>query len=102
AGAEAVVGVVELEPHRGRPRSRVENRRDQGDASREHRAGPGWDRRLDRTADLDAPELVLEDLGIDPDAAQVGDLEEDGSLRDVMALVDVLPDDVPVDRREYG
>ena len=79
--------VFELEADRGRARDRVEGRRDQRDTPREHLAREGRDHRVDPAADLDAPELVLEDLGNDPDAAQVGDLEEDLPLRDVLTFV---------------
>ena len=46
----------------------------------EHLAGEGRDRRLDRLAHANEPELILVNLGIDPDPAQIGDLEEDRPL----------------------
>src|SRR5262249_59237575 len=97
---EAMAGVIELEAYRGRTRDRVEGGRDQRDAPREHLAREGRNRRVDPAADLDAPELVLEDLGNDPDTAQVGDLVEDLPLRDVLTFVDDFSDHVPADRSE--
>ena len=45
-------------------------------------------------------QLVLVYLGLDPDVCEVGDLEHRVALGHVLALDDVLPDDVATDRRE--
>ena len=57
-------------------------------------------RRLDRLPHVDQAELVLVDLGLDPDRAQVGDLEHRVAFLHLLALDDVLLDHVPADRRE--
>ena len=64
--------------------------------------GKGRDRRRDRLADADERELILEDLGIDPDVAQVGDLEQEGPFRYILALIRRFLDDQTTDGREHG
>ena len=67
---------------------------DERDLAREVLAGIRLDGRLDRLPDADQADLVLVDLGLDPDVRQVGDLEHRLALGDLLALDDVLLDHV--------
>ncbi len=57
-------------------------------------------RRLDGLPFADQAQLVLVDLGLDPDRVQVGDLEHREAFRHFLALDDVLLEHVAADRRE--
>ena len=101
-GPETISGIVETEPHREGVRCRVERGSELLDMASELLAGKRRDRRRDRLADADERQLVLEDLGIDPDVAQVGDLEQERPFRDILALIGRFLDDETADRRKQG
>ena len=63
-------------------------------------AGKRRDRRRDQLADADKCQLLLEDLSINPDVAQIGYFKQERPFRDILALIGGFLDDKTVNRRQ--
>jgi len=94
-GLQGEARVVELQPHADGARPALGVGIDVGDAPPEDLARQRLQAQLGLVADAHPGQVLLEDVGVDPHAREVGDLEQHLAGADVLALADADARDDP-------